>query len=130
MTKVSLITSLLLLVSKTSCWVITLSHIIHMLVLVRIVILPSSIRASGSCRIKLSYISPFVPPIHPPPHSTFKMSERFHKFRVSRNIGTHVHKELALKTLVWHYSKNTGFVSPAEFRFRVYQDPHRFLYHI
>ena len=51
-------------------------------------------------------------------HSTFKMSERIHKFKVTRKIGTPVHKELALKSLVWHNSKRAGYVSPAEFRLR------------
>ena len=51
-------------------------------------------------------------------HSTFKMSERIHKFKVSRQIGTPIHQELALKSLVWHNSKRAGFVSPAEFRLR------------
>ena len=32
-------------------------------------------------------------------HSTFKMSECIHKFKVTRKIGTPVHKELALKSL-------------------------------
>ena len=29
-------------------------------------------------------------------HSTFKMSERIHKFKISRKIGTPIHKEMAL----------------------------------
>ena len=28
-------------------------------------------------------------------HSTFKMSERIHKFKITRKIGTPVHEELA-----------------------------------
>ena len=51
-------------------------------------------------------------------HSTFKMSERIHKFKITRKIGTPIHKELALKSLVWHNSKRAGYVSPAEFRLR------------
>ena len=51
-------------------------------------------------------------------HSTFKMSERIHKYQVTRKIGTPVHKELALKSLVWHNSNRAGYVSPAEFRLR------------
>ena len=38
--------------------------------------------------------------------------------KVTRKIGTPVHKELALKSLVWHNSKRAGYVSPAEFRLR------------
>ena len=51
-------------------------------------------------------------------HSTFKMSERIHKFKISRKIGTPVHQEMALKSLVWHNSKRAGFVSPQDFRLR------------
>ena len=40
-------------------------------------------------------------------HSTFKMSERIHKFKISRKIGTPVHN-----------SKRAGFVSPSDFRRR------------
>ena len=38
-------------------------------------------------------------------HSTFKMSKRIHKFKISKKIGTPVHQEMALKSLVWHNSK-------------------------
>ena len=51
-------------------------------------------------------------------HSTFKMSERIHKFKISRKIGTPVHQEMALKSLVWHNSKRAGFVSPLDFKLR------------
>ena len=51
-------------------------------------------------------------------HSTFKMSERIHKFKISRKIGTPVHKEMALKSLVWHNSKRAGYVSPGDFILR------------
>ena len=51
-------------------------------------------------------------------HSTFKMSERIHKFKVTSKIGTPVYKELALKSLVWHNSKRAGYVSPNDFRLR------------
>ena len=40
-------------------------------------------------------------------HSTFKMSERIQKFKISRKIGTPVHN-----------SKRAGFVSPLDFRLR------------
>ena len=32
-------------------------------------------------------------------HSTFKMSERIHKFKVTRHIGAPVHIELTLESL-------------------------------
>ena len=51
-------------------------------------------------------------------HSTFKMSERIHKFKISRKIGTPMHNEMALKSLVWHNSKRAGYVSPNDFRLR------------
>ena len=44
-------------------------------------------------------------------HSTFKMPERIHKFRITRKIGTHVHKEVALKPLVWHNSPGSSTLS-------------------
>ena len=47
-------------------------------------------------------------------HSKFRMSERIHKFKITRKIGTSVHKELALNSLVWHKSKRARYVSPAE----------------
>ena len=51
-------------------------------------------------------------------HSTFKMSERIHKFKILRKIGTPIHKEMALKSLVWLNSKRAGYVSPNDFRLR------------
>ena len=51
-------------------------------------------------------------------HSTLKMSERIHKFKITRKIGTPIHKEMALKSLVWHNSKRAGYVSPNDFRIR------------
>ena len=51
-------------------------------------------------------------------HSTFKMSERIHKFKITRKIGTPIHKEMALKSLVWHNSKRAGYVSPNTYRLR------------
>ena len=47
-------------------------------------------------------------------HSTFKMSERIHRFKIFRKIGTLVHKDMALKSLVWHNSKRAGYVSPGD----------------
>ena len=52
-------------------------------------------------------------------HSTFKMSERIHKFKISRKIGTLIHKEMALKSLVWQNSKKAGYVSPIGFRLEI-----------
>ena len=54
-------------------------------------------------------------------HQTYECSvckERIHKFKISRKIGTPVHKELALKSLVWHNSKRAGYVSPGDFQLR------------
>ena len=51
-------------------------------------------------------------------HSTFKMSERIRKLKITRKIGTPIHKEMALKSLVWHNSKRAGYVSPNDFRLR------------
>ena len=51
-------------------------------------------------------------------HSTFKMSERIHKFKANQKIGTPVHRDMALKSLAWHISRSAGFISPSEFRLR------------
>lgn len=56
-------------------------------------------------------------------HATFKMSERIHKFKVTRKIGTPIHKELALKSLVWHNSRRVGYVSPSDFVLRRKSSP-------
>ena len=56
-------------------------------------------------------------------HATFEMSERIHKFKVTRKIGTPVHKEMALKSLVWHKSRRAGYVSPSEFVLRRISSP-------
>ena len=56
-------------------------------------------------------------------HATFKMSERIHKFKVTRKIGTPSHKEMALKSLVWHNSRRAGYVSPSEFILRRKSSP-------
>ena len=46
------------------------------------------------------------------------MMKCIHKFKISRKIGTPVHKEMALKSLVWHNSKRAGYVSPGDFQLR------------
>ena len=51
-------------------------------------------------------------------HLTFKMSERIHKFKIMRKIGTPIHKEMALKSLVWHNSKKAGYASSNDFTLR------------
>ena len=43
-------------------------------------------------------------------HSTFQMSERIHKFKISRKIGIPVHKDMTLKSLVWHNFKRVAIV--------------------
>ena len=35
-------------------------------------------------------------------HSTFKISEKQHNFHVNRMLGTPVHLEKAIKSIVWH----------------------------
>ena len=47
-----------------------------------------------------------------------KFAIRIHKFKITIKIGTPVHKEMTLKSLVWHNSKRAGFVSPLDFRLR------------
>ena len=45
-------------------------------------------------------------------HSTFKISERQHNFHVNRMLGTPVHKEKAMKSIVWHNTRKAGFTPP------------------
>ena len=54
-------------------------------------------------------------------HSTFKMSKRIHKFKISRKIGNRnpcSSRDGPIKSLVRHNSKRAGFVSPQDFRIR------------
>ena len=51
-------------------------------------------------------------------HYTLKNEDRTHGFRVKRAIGTPVHMEKSLKSLVWHNSKRAGLTPPSEFRMR------------
>ena len=51
-------------------------------------------------------------------HSTFKISERQHNFHVNRMLGTPVHKEKAMKSIVWHNTRKAGFTPPSMFKMR------------
>ena len=56
-------------------------------------------------------------------HATFKMSESIHKFKVTKEIRTPSHKEMALKFLVWDNSRRAVYVSPSEFVLRRKSSP-------
>ena len=51
-------------------------------------------------------------------HYTFKRDDQTHKFKVVRKIGTPTHKELSLKSLVWHNSRRAGYIPSEKFRIR------------
>ena len=51
-------------------------------------------------------------------HSTFKISERQHNFYVNRMLGTPVHREKAMKSIVWHHTQKAGFTDPSMFKLR------------
>ena len=51
-------------------------------------------------------------------HSTFKISERQHNFHVNRMLETPVHREKAMKSIVWHNTKKAGFTPPSMFILR------------
>ena len=46
-------------------------------------------------------------------HYSFKRADDLHNFKVVRKMGTLKHKELSLKSLVWHNSKRIGY-TPSE----------------
>ena len=45
-------------------------------------------------------------------HYSIKNEDRTHGFKVKRAIGTPLHKEKALKSIIWHNSKRAGFILP------------------
>ena len=49
-------------------------------------------------------------------HSTLKIFERKHNFRVNRVIATPKSQEKSLKSIVWHNSKKAGFTPPSRFK--------------
>ena len=56
-------------------------------------------------------------------HATFKMSEKIHKSKVTRKIGTPSHKEMALNSLACHNYRRAGYASPSEFVLRRKSSP-------
>ena len=56
-------------------------------------------------------------------HSSIKKEERCHGFKVVRKMGTPVHKQKALQSLIWHNSKRAGFTPSSKFRLRI-SSPH------
>ena len=51
-------------------------------------------------------------------HSTFKISEKQHNFHVNRMLGTPVHLEKAIKSIVWHNTGKAEFTPPSMFKMR------------
>ena len=40
------------------------------------------------------------------------------KFKVKRALGTPLHREKALKSIIWHNSKRAGYPPPSQFKLR------------
>ena len=51
-------------------------------------------------------------------HSTIRIEEESHGFKVKRNLGSPIHLEKDLKSHIWHNSKRVGFHKAASFRLR------------
>ena len=47
-----------------------------------------------------------------------KISERQDNFHVNRMLGTLVHREKAMKSIVWHNTRKAGFTPPSMLRLR------------
>ena len=45
-------------------------------------------------------------------HTTFKISERQHNFHINRMLRTPVHREKAMKSIVWYNTRKAGFTPP------------------
>ena len=50
--------------------------------------------------------------------TTFKISERQHNFHVNRMLWTPLHKENAMKSIVWHNTRKARFTPPSMFKLR------------
>ena len=50
--------------------------------------------------------------------NSIKRADDLHKFEVFRKMGTPKHKELSLKTLVWHNSRRVGYIPSENFQLR------------
>ena len=51
-------------------------------------------------------------------HYSIKNGDRTHNFKVKRVIGTPVHREKTLKSIIWHNSLRAGFTKASDFRLR------------
>ena len=51
-------------------------------------------------------------------HSTLKISERQHIFYINRMLGTPVHREKAMESIVWHNTQKAWFTPPSMFKLR------------
>ena len=51
-------------------------------------------------------------------HYSIKNEDKTHNFKVTRGIGTPIHREKLLKSMIWHNSKRTGLTPPGKFTLR------------
>ena len=51
-------------------------------------------------------------------HHSIKQEDITHNFKIKRVIGTPIHREKSLKSIIWHNSRRAGFTKSTEFRLR------------
>ena len=51
-------------------------------------------------------------------HYSIKNEDRTHGFKIKRVIGTPLHREKALKSIIWHNSKRAGYTPPSQFKLK------------
>ena len=51
-------------------------------------------------------------------HSTIRIAEEVHQFKVKKNLGSPIHIKKALKSNIWHNSRKAGFLKPNKFQLR------------
>ena len=56
-------------------------------------------------------------------HYSIKREDSTHNFKVKRALGTPMHKEKALKSLIWHNSRRAGFTPPSHLKLRKTSSP-------
>jgi len=51
-------------------------------------------------------------------HSTLRISEEVHGFKVKKNLGSPLHLKKALTSHIWHNSRKAGFIKPNKLKLR------------
>ena len=51
-------------------------------------------------------------------HYSIKNADITHGFKVKRALGTQIHKEKSLKSIIWHNTKRAGFTKSSDFGLR------------